>query len=194
MTNIIYPISEIFESVQGEGNFTGVNALFLRFQLCNLKCSWCDTKYTWKLNSGEKAYTGDELRGFIRDARQHHIIFTGGEPTLYRLDLLAVPGKKYHVESNGTIIPEFPLKIELPDRTVIERDGMDHEIIKNFNWVISPKLSNSGQIVETEELLYWSKQNQAFFKFVIQNLSDLEEMEAWVKEYQLSPRKSLCRY
>ena len=40
-------ISEIFNSIQGEGTFSGTSCIFLRLSTCNLKCSWCDTKYTW---------------------------------------------------------------------------------------------------------------------------------------------------
>ncbi len=38
---------EIFYSIQGEGVNIGVPTVFLRLALCNLKCDWCDTKYTW---------------------------------------------------------------------------------------------------------------------------------------------------
>ena len=92
-----YFVSEIFRSIQGEGNYAGVNCLFIRFQFCNLTCSWCDTKYTWLRKSGTfKEYSKEELRKVIEDSPCHHIIFTGGEPTLYRLDELAVTGKKFH--------------------------------------------------------------------------------------------------
>ena len=40
-------VSEIFDSIQGEGPSTGTPSIFLRLSTCNLKCSWCDTKYTW---------------------------------------------------------------------------------------------------------------------------------------------------
>jgi hypothetical protein len=40
-------IAEKFGSVQGEGPWTGQRCVFVRFSRCNLKCSWCDTKYTW---------------------------------------------------------------------------------------------------------------------------------------------------
>ena len=38
---------EIFESIQGEGVNLGNPCIFLRLAGCNLKCAWCDTKYTW---------------------------------------------------------------------------------------------------------------------------------------------------
>ena len=38
---------EIFYSLQGEGVTTGIPSVFLRLALCNLACSWCDTRYTW---------------------------------------------------------------------------------------------------------------------------------------------------
>jgi organic radical activating enzyme len=185
LTDIKYPISEIFESIQGEGNYAGVNSLFIRFQLCNLTCSWCDTKYSWKKNSGEQEYDIEKLKGLIRDARQHHVIFTGGEPSLYRLDLLADRVRKFHVESNGTIIPDRPLKLILPDGSTVERAGMKENIIEQFNWVISPKLSNSGQQMNSEGMRYWSDKSWAVFKFIIQNVNDLDEIEKYVNLYHI---------
>ena len=40
-------VNEIFKSIQGEGPNFGKPAIFLRIAQCNLKCTWCDTKYTW---------------------------------------------------------------------------------------------------------------------------------------------------
>lgn len=43
-----YPINEMFQTLQGEGYFTGVPAIFIRLQGCPVGCAWCDTKHTWE--------------------------------------------------------------------------------------------------------------------------------------------------
>jgi 7-carboxy-7-deazaguanine synthase len=182
-----FPVSEIFTSIQGEGNYAGVNSLFIRFQLCNLTCSWCDTKYTWTRFSDKFAlHKTGELVEIIEKAPQKHIIFTGGEPDLYRLDLLSVNhSKKFHVESNGTIIPVQPLDIELRDGVKIQRGAMDEKIIKNFNWVISPKLSNSKQAIVPESIRFWSQKEYAVFKFIAGSVSDIDETEEFIAKYNI---------
>lgn len=96
-------VNEIFSSLQGEGAWTGAPSVFVRLQGCLVRCPWCDTKYTWKLGSpnGEKlefaAKKADaprwataseaELVDFLleRYPNVRHVVFTGGEPLLFRL-------------------------------------------------------------------------------------------------------------
>jgi 7-carboxy-7-deazaguanine synthase len=172
-----YFISEQFTSIQGEGNFAGVNSMFIRFHFCNLTCTWCDTKYTWLGDHKEsKQLTANNIKEIILQSTCSHIIFTGGEPALYRLDKLAVTGKKYHVETNGTIIPTDPLEISLKNVN-LSREGMDYNIIKDYNWVVSPKLSNARQQINEPALKYWVDKEFCIFKFIVRNLSDIEEVD-----------------
>ena len=189
LSNSTYYVSEIFESIQGEGNYTGVYALFIRFHFCNLSCNWCDTKYTWLEKSGNfKLYEAVELKKIIAVAKPYHIIFTGGEPTLYRLDQLVVDDKKFHVETNGTFIPSEKLEIALKDETHIQRDAMDFEIIKKFNWVVSPKLGNSYQTFDQSKFSYWPNHNFSIFKFIIRSDIDLDEVDQFVVTHKIEKR------
>ncbi len=73
-------VQEVFPTIQGEGPFAGMGAVFVRFGGCNLKCWWCDTDFessTWHPDI-------DELVTAICDAQEHVktdlLVFTGGEP------------------------------------------------------------------------------------------------------------------
>ena len=83
MKNI--PISEIFFSIQGEGRNTGKPSVFVRFWGCNLHCTWCDSKYSWDPKE-ERATMMSlyEIVDMIQSFNCSHVIFTGGEPSLYQ--------------------------------------------------------------------------------------------------------------
>ena len=187
--DVVY-LSEHFVSLQGEGNCAGLNSLFLRFHFCNLTCTWCDTKYTWCAASGKfQPYSSAELKALIRAHSNQQVILTGGEPTLYRLDNLVVPGKKYHVESNGVFIPTAPLDITITDGTAFRREGMDESVISHFNWVISPKLSNARQGINGEGLSFWAEKDYCIFKFIIRNAADLDEIALILKKFNIAGNK-----
>ena len=100
-----YEISEIFYSIQGEGYFTGQQAIFIRFSGCNLSCSFCDEP-THK----EKGtiLTIDQLLNKIKAYSEcRFIILTGGEPTLqpHFAELVNILQENQYfvaVETNGT--------------------------------------------------------------------------------------------
>ena len=77
-----YKVVEIFESINGEGKKAGQLALFIRFQKCNLNCSYCDTKWA---NSDTSPYTLmslEELYNKVVESGIKNITITGGEPLL----------------------------------------------------------------------------------------------------------------
>src|SRR6476619_558983 len=84
----ILKISEIFNSIQGEGTFSGTSCIFLRLSTCNLKCSWCDTKYTWDwdnydINKEIKEFNIEQVvEKILGFSNINHIVITGGEPLL----------------------------------------------------------------------------------------------------------------
>ncbi len=99
-----YPINEMFQTLQGEGVYTGVPAIFIRLQGCPVGCSWCDTKHTWDKLADRETSLGDILlktvetdawgaadaAALLEVIRQHgwtakHVVITGGEPCIHDL-------------------------------------------------------------------------------------------------------------
>jgi len=72
-------IIEVFHSIQGEGPWTGVRTTFVRTARCNLRCSWCDTKYSFGPGRERSIRS---LLGQIKRNRTRHVCLTGGEPLL----------------------------------------------------------------------------------------------------------------
>ena len=76
-----YRVNEIFYSIQGEGQFAGTPAVFVRFSGCNLSCPWCDTDH-----EHAEEMTRDELENAVGELLKGHdgaiVVLTGGEPAL----------------------------------------------------------------------------------------------------------------
>lgn len=190
MSDIFCYVNEIFPSLQGEGLLCGVRSLFIRFHFCNLRCFWCDSKYTWNRKAAlYEAYSADELKEVILKYNIKNVVLTGGEPCLYRLDLLYLKGFNFQVETNGTFFPTQPLKITLPDKTSFEREAMQLDIVKRYQWIVSPKLSYTKQFFNRKVVDLFSYLDNAFFKFVIADIErDLEEVNDIVLEYDIYPQ------
>src|SRR3954447_10355931 len=79
-------IIEIYKSVQGESTFTGLPCIFVRFAGCNLRCSWCDSEYTF---SGGKKMSLQEVEAEVAKLAPVKLVeITGGEPMLQERELL----------------------------------------------------------------------------------------------------------
>lgn len=77
---------ELYKSVQGESSFAGLPCIFVRLAGCNLRCSWCDSEYTFQ--GGEK-FSLDQIEQQIAALAPVKLVeFTGGEPMLQERELL----------------------------------------------------------------------------------------------------------
>lgn len=111
-------ISEVFDSVQGEGIYIGEKQIFVRFFGCNLECKYCDTKL-----DSFREYEPEELFREINLYRngQHSVSFTGGEPLAQKdflkktLELTSGDGFKNYLETNGTLPGALEEVIEYVD-------------------------------------------------------------------------------
>jgi 7-carboxy-7-deazaguanine synthase len=79
-------IIEIYKSIQGESTFTGLPCIFVRLAGCNLRCTWCDSEYTF---SGGKKMEMDEVLAAVEKLAPVKLVeITGGEPMLQERALL----------------------------------------------------------------------------------------------------------
>lgn len=185
MENVEYFINEIYPCIQGEGRNVGKPSILIRFQLCNLKCAWCDTTYSLTATSDpidcndiRKGYKSKQIKldNIIEEIKSYHsikhIMFTGGEPTLQNFNqIFKRLGNNYtaEVESNATMIPHKIHKdFELEDYYL-------------YQWNLSPKGNNSGQKINDESMEFWSElsinHKNIFFKFVVCKEKSTENLE-----------------
>ena len=100
-------VIEIFKSINGEGLKSGLLSVFVRFEGCNLRCPYCDTKYSY-INAKYKEMSQDEIINYIDNSNVLNVTLTGGEPLLQDgiFDLikkLTKKGYNVEIETNGSI-------------------------------------------------------------------------------------------
>lgn len=141
-----YNVTEIFESIQGEGYWAGTPVTFIRLANCNLNCWFCDTDFSCKYVIGK-----EEILSKIKTL---HVVITGGEPLLQikendpLLLELKKKGKYVHLETNGTFPVPFglfswvtvspkarlPLKAISGDELKVVYTGQDISVYENLNF------------------------------------------------------------
>ncbi|MGI8603687.1 MAG: 7-carboxy-7-deazaguanine synthase QueE [Verrucomicrobiales bacterium] len=164
-------------SIQGEGMLAGVPSVFIRTSGCNLRCTWCDTRYaSWEPEGGEMDVA--QIMAELKKLGPRHVVVTGGEPMIARGigDLLAAlerDGRHITVETAATALP----------------GGAPCHLAS-----LSPKLSNSAPKAEETDTAWierherrrrqpevireWIRAYPFQLKFVVTSESDLDEIGA----------------
>lgn len=176
---------EIFASIQGEGASLGQPSTFVRLAVCNLRCSWCDTAYTWDWSRFERSeqvmpLAVEQVAEAVGELAPRRVVITGGEPLLQRRQLLSLAetlkarGYWLEIETNGTVLPT----------------GLEG-LIDQFN--VSPKLLHSGNEglarLRPAPLHWFANDPRAFFKFVVQSEADMTEVEELRAAYGVPPER-----
>ena len=183
-------ISEIYQSLQGEGILTGTPSVFVRTSGCNLRCGFCDTPYASWEPEGEHLSVQRCMERVVEVAdRSKHVVITGGEPMLPR-DMTEFCGKVHAagmhitIETAGTIFKDLPCDL----------------------MSISPKLSNSDP--EPRRVGLWLEKHQVTrkrpevvrklmeryayqLKFVVKDQTDLKEIMEYLETVNASDRSRI---
>ena len=182
-------VSEIFgPTIQGEGSSVGTPAMFLRLGICNLACTWCDTKYSWdwKKYDYKKELTRMSTEDIVSDLHRRggwsssFLVISGGEPMLQQHKVAQLlrgdlQGWRVEIETAGTI----PVEAQSLRRRVDQ-----------FN--VSPKLYNSGNSLKSRlvpKALESFPKDRTIWKFVVQKNGDLEEVDQIVKQFSVASNK-----
>ena len=154
-------IAEIFDSVQGEGIYTGIRQVFVRFFGCNLKCAFCDTP----LESCSERTQSEVINEISKYGNFHSVSLTGGEP-LCQADFLKdlLPDirslqHKVYLETNGTLPNELQKIID--DVDIIAMD------------IKLPSSTRGASLwQEHEDFLKTALKKEVFVKIVITSETD----------------------
>lgn len=161
-------VHSIFMSISGESGLItqGSNAIFIRLQGCNLRCSYCDTVET-QAREGGKEYTPSEILAMVQYYQRltRHIIITGGEPLLQRsalvelVDKLSNHGFVLQIETNGTI-PVF---------REYSKEALVHWVVDSKNPGTRTQIALENQVRELEQV-------SADIKFIFRDTQDVDRM------------------
>ncbi len=168
-------ISEIFYSIQGEGELTGVPSVFIRTSGCNLRCNWCDTMYASWDPEGDELALDAILHQVDSFPAAQHCVLTGGEPMVAKgihdlASALKARGKHITIETAATVPPSGiacdlaslspKLSNSTPDQRLPEAWRRKHEELRHQPNVIAD----------------WLEHYDCQLKFVVASDADLAEI------------------
>lgn len=171
----MFNVAEKFVSINGEGQKAGQLAVFIRFAGCNLRCSYCDTKWANDFDLKGENLTAEQILEYVLDTGVHNVTLTGGEPLLRPeieelISMLVKAGLWVEIETNGSV----PLK-------PLEKDSRPH-----FTMDYKTPSSNmeSEMLVSNFDLL----EPDDVVKFVCGSSEDLNCTYDIIKKYNLTEK------
>ena len=163
---------EIYKSVQGESSFAGLPCIFVRLAGCNLRCSWCDSEYTFK---GGYKQSLDEVEAAVAALAPVRLVeFTGGEPMLQERELLPLMER--------LLAQDYTLMIETSGERLLGN------VPKAVHKIVDVKCPGSGEggSFRMENLDALTKRDEV--KFVISDRNDYEFAREFTREHGLAER------
>lgn len=166
-------ITEIYKSLQGESTHAGLPCVFVRLTGCNLRCSWCDSEYTF---TGGKSISEDEIFAEVERLSPGRglVEITGGEPMLQQRELVPLMGRlldsgyKVLIETSG----ERPLA----------------RVPKGVIKIVDVKCPHSGEADTFALSNLEALEPHDEMKFVLSDRTDYEFARDFVSEHNLAER------
>jgi 7-carboxy-7-deazaguanine synthase len=166
-------ITEIYKSLQGESTYAGLPCVFVRLTGCNLRCSWCDSEYTFQ---GGRKMDIDEVLAEVSGLSPGGglVEITGGEPMLQEREV--VPLMQHLLDE------EYKVLLETSGERPLER--VPSAVIK----IVDVKCPNSGEgetfCMENLETLCPHDE----VKFVLSSRADYDFAKEFTNRHNLAER------
>ena len=160
-------ITEIFKSIQGESTYAGLPCIMVRLTGCNLRCTWCDTEYSFY--GGEKM-TLEEVMQRVYGFGGKLVEITGGEPLLQ---------KEVYPLMDRLLAENYRVLLETSGERPIEK--VPREVVK----VVDVKCPDSGEANTFEMTNLDSLAPHDQVKFVIGTRRDYEFARDLTREHSL---------
>lgn len=172
-------VVEIFRSIDGEGKRVGLPTTFIRLFGCNLKCSYCDTRYGCEGNG----YAVMSIAGIVEECNRlgvRSITLTGGEPLIHPgvkglVEALLAEGYWVNIETNGSIdVDNFRHEVT---------GNKDNGIAKLF-FTVDYKCPCSGMEDKMDLKMYHKLRETDVVKFVVGSEADMDKALSVLEEVQ----------
>ena len=163
---------EIYKSVQGESSHTGRPCIFVRLAGCNLRCSWCDSEYTF--TGGYKLSEDEVVAEIAKLAPVKLVEFTGGEPLLQERELIPL--------MNRLLAQGYELMIETSGERPVD------SVPKAVHKIVDVKCPGSGESGRFRMTNLASLTERDELKFVITNRDDYEFAREFIRDNELERR------
>ncbi len=166
-------ITEIYKSLQGESTYAGLPCVFVRLTGCNLRCSWCDSEFSFY--GGQKMMLDEVLGEVERLSTGGGLVeITGGEPMLQEREVVPLMGRLLEAG--------YKVLLETSGERPLER--VPELVIK----IVDVKCTNSGEpdtfAIENLETLRPHDE----VKFVLSDRTDYEFAREFVRRHRLAER------
>jgi len=166
-------ITEIYKSIQGESSYAGLPCVFVRLTGCNLRCSWCDSEYTF---TGGQKMTLEQVEAEVEQLSPDGglVEITGGEPMLQEKEVIPLMDRL--LNSGCTVLLETSGERPL--------DKVPREIVK----IVDVKCPNSGEpdTFRMENLDALTLRDEV--KFVLSDRVDYEFARDFTADHKLGGR------
>jgi 7-carboxy-7-deazaguanine synthase len=196
-------LTEVFTSIQGETSYTGYPTTFIRLARCNLRCTWCDTPYSFP--RGE-SWTLAAIVERCQDAGARHICVTGGEPLLQAsvhplMRQLCDLGYRVSIETGGSLPIEaidprvkVILDLKCPGSGMVEKNLWANieqlKAVDEVKFVLLDRADFDWAVHVIEQYKLRSKVAELLFSPVFDVLEPSVLVE-WILEEQLPVRLNL---